>query len=262
MLARLAERRDRAYEQIQDELASEFQRLERRLRKALRAAGNIPAGSASVVPTFGAVAAGLLTEQAALLAQEISTLQSAGDESTAHGIRLVAKHLRYLLEPLAEAHPGAAALLIRLKAIQTQLGDLHDLQVLSAELADAVADAAAERARRQHDLTIARAPRRAPASRKRPLAATTGVLALARLAQQAQQDAFSAFGEERQRESQAELQAGVVSLAAALARPAAPLLLSTASGRPLRPSVAPPLRARAVRASPLLPNRYRFPPLS
>ena len=226
LLARLAERRDRAYEQIQDELASEFQRLERRLRKALRVAGNIPAGSASDVPTFGAVAAGLLTEQAALLAQEISTLQSAGDESTAHGIRLVAKHLRYLLEPLAEAHPGAAALLIRLKAIQTQLGDLHDLQVLSAELADAVADAAAERARRQHDLTIARAPRRAPASRKRPLAATTGVLALARLAQQAQQDAFSAFGKERQRESQAELQAGVVSLAAALARPPAPLLLT------------------------------------
>jgi CHAD domain-containing protein len=221
LLARFAERRDRAYEEIQDDLASEFPRLERRLRKALRVAGKVPGDPPVELPTLGAVAAALLSEHVDLLVQEVGTLQSGDDESTAHGIRITAKHLRYLLEPLAEAHSEAQALLGRLKAIQTQLGDLHDLQVLAAELADAVGDAGAERARRLHDLTLPGTPRRAPTPRKQPRAATTGVLALARLVRQAQDDAFRVFEAERQSGSLANLQGAVASVAAALARPAA-----------------------------------------
>ena len=218
LLARFADRRDRAYEEIRSGLAPEFQRLERRLRKPLSVVVKEP----GVVPvdegaTFGAVAGALLSEHAALLEQELATLQSSEDESTAHGIRITAKRLRYLLEPLVGGEPRAAAVLAQIKAIQTLLGDLHDHQVLAAQLADAIGDAAAERARRLHDLTLSGAARGPRATRARPRAATTGLLALARLVRQAQDELFRRFTAAWQSGRRADLWSEVAFVATALA---------------------------------------------
>jgi CHAD domain-containing protein len=237
LLARFADRRDRAYDQIRRDLASEFQRLERRLRRTLWAAGGTPGGSASAIPTFGAVAATLLSEHAALFEQELATLQSPDDESTAHAIRITAKRLRYLLEPLVGAEPRAAGVLAHLKAIQTLLGDLHDLQVLAAQLADAVGDAAAERARRLHDLTLSGAPRRPPAARGGPRAATAGMLALARLVRQAQDELVRRFAADWQSGSRANLWSEVAIVVAALASHPAPLPERRRHPRPARRAV-------------------------
>jgi CHAD domain-containing protein len=223
LLARFADRRDRAYDQIRRELAPEFPRLERRLRKALWAAGTKRGGPASGDQTFGAVAATLLSEHAALLEGELATLQSADDESTAHAIRITAKRLRYLVEPLVGGEPRAAGVLAHLKAIQTLLGDLHDLQVLAAQLADAVGDAAAERARRLHHLTLSGAPLGRPAARGGPRPATTGMLALTRLVRQAQDELFRRFAATWQNGSRADLLSEVATVVTALASRPAPL---------------------------------------
>jgi hypothetical protein len=217
LLARFADRRDNAYDQIREELAPEFERLERRLRKPLAIVVKDPGPPVGALPTFGAVAAALLSEHAVLLEQELATLQSSEDESTAHGIRITAKRLRYLLEPLVGAEPRAAEALAQVKAIQTLLGDLHDHQVLAAQLADAIGDAAAERARRLHDLTLSGAAHRPRATRARPRAGTTGLLALARLVRQAQDELFRRFAAAWQSGPRADLWGDVASVATALA---------------------------------------------
>jgi hypothetical protein len=124
------------------------------------------------------------------------------------------------------------------KGIQTLLGDLHDLQVLAAQIADAVGDAAAERARRLHDLTLSGATRRQPATRKRPRAATTGMLALARLVRQTQDELFRRFAAEWQSGARVDLWGEVAIVATALASRPAPLPERRGQSRP------PPRAAR------------------
>ena len=113
--------------------------------------------------------------------------------------------------------PRAVAVLAQIKAIQTLLGDLHDHQVLGAQLADAIGDAAAERARRLHDLSISGAARVPRATRQRPSAATTGLLALARLARQAQDELFRRFAATWQSGPRADLWSEIAFLATGLA---------------------------------------------
>jgi CHAD domain-containing protein len=175
--ARLLDRRDRAYAAIGEDVAPHFRRLERRVRRALtairddRSPGQVP---------FGAAAARLLRDQTAELEQELGVASSTGDEAAIHGARIAVKRVRYLLESLgdvADAPPLAA----RCKELQDLLGELHDAHILVEELGDAVADAAAERARRLHALTVRTRPARAGRA-TRPAPGSAGPLALARLA--------------------------------------------------------------------------------
>jgi len=242
LLARLADRRDRAYDELRRDLVPEFRQVDRRLRKALSVVTRRPPRPPDQAPTFGAVAATLLSEQTALLEQELATLQALDDESAVHGVRITAKRLRYLLEPLEEVEPRAAAVLPRLKAIQTLLGDIHDLQVLAAQLAEAVGDAGAERARRLHDMTLSRTAARSPATTGRPRATTTGLLALARLVRDAQDELLQRVARDWPSASFTDLWAELGRLAATLAsRPTAPL----PPARP-HPELRPRPRRRAV----------------
>jgi len=52
----------------------------------------------------------------------------------AHAARIQIKHLRYLVEPMAEPFPGVAGLLEELKTIQDRLGDVHDLVVFRSHI--------------------------------------------------------------------------------------------------------------------------------
>ena len=152
--ARLAERRDRAFEELRRDVVPEFGAHERRLRKALA----IAAKRARDGPSYGTVLATLVSEHAAVLEQELAALRSAADDVPAHSARITAKRLRYLLEPVVELEPRAGPVVARVKALQTLLGELRDLQLAGAELADAAAAAAAERARDQHQRALAPDP--------------------------------------------------------------------------------------------------------
>ncbi len=80
------------------------------------------------------------------LAGALAEVETVADGAAAHRARIAAKRLRYLLEPLRDDLPAAAPV-AELKALQDDLGALHDAQVLIATLADLVAGAAAARAR-------------------------------------------------------------------------------------------------------------------
>ena len=186
-VTRLADRRDRAYADVREHVVPAFRQLERRVRRGLNHAA-APAGPAG--PLFAAAAARGIHDQATALEQELAAARAPRDVDAIHRARIAAKRLRYLLESLAGDGALAAALVDRLKALQDLLGELHDLQVLSEELGDAVADAAAERARRLHALALDARPRTRGRPR-RPAPASPGPLALARLAARERERRFA-----------------------------------------------------------------------
>jgi hypothetical protein len=100
----------------------------------------------------------------------------------AHRARIAAKRLRYLLEPLVRRAPGTKGLTTQLKGLQDVLGHLHDLHVMSEEIASSLT-----------------ALSRSPA--ERPSGAESGLRALERLANEQESAAFASFkahwGEQR-----------------------------------------------------------------
>lgn len=78
------------------------------------------------------------------LRNKIAEVRGPGDKEAAHAARIAAKHLRYLLEPVASAIPAGEATIARLKALQEVLGALHDAHVFGAEVSEAMVAAAAE----------------------------------------------------------------------------------------------------------------------
>ena len=104
--------------------------------------------------------------------------------------------MRYLLEPLTEAVPGASAALKRLKALQELLGELHDAHVLEKVFESALGDAAAQRARTLLELALEAAPdpKRLQAERRRGREA--GLLALATRNRQRRDQLFERLAEE------------------------------------------------------------------
>jgi len=222
---RLRDRRDRAYAGIGEDVAPQFRRLERRVRRALsharsdRRPGQVP---------FGAAAARLLREQTAELEQQLGTASATGDEGAIHGARIAVKRVRYLLESIGGDVAGAAALVARCRELQDLLGELHDTHLLVEELGDAVADAAAERARRLHALTVRGQPLRA-GRRPRPAPGSAGPLALARLASETEGQLRERLAAEWLNAKLAALVGDLVALADTLT-PAPPLV-----ARPSRP---------------------------
>ena len=233
-VARLAARRERAYADVGDHVVPAFRVLERRVRRALNHAA-APTGPAG--PLFAAAAARGIRDQATALEQELAAARAPRDADAIHAARIAAKRLRYLLESLAGDGTPAAVLVDRLKGLQDLLGALHDLQVLSEELGDAVADAAAERARRLHALALHPRPHTREHLR-RPAPATAGPLALARLAAGERERGFAQLERDWRTVGLAALLRDVRALADALA--AAPPAPSPA---PLGPAPRP-LRIR------------------
>lgn len=207
---RLQERMDKAYGKLREELGEEFATFEAAMRRRLsvyRAEVRLDGGAA---PAFGEVAAALLDQHAEELARRLRKVHDPAGVDAAHQARIAAKRLRYLADPLvqlfgqalagqpAEPRPdgaltmegGAApaakgAVLGNLKDLQDLLGELHDAHVLEEELAEAIEDAAAERAGRLFALALDAdgdgAPPEARLRAERRRAHEPGLLALARL---------------------------------------------------------------------------------
>ena len=241
LLARLRLRRDRAYGDIRERIAPKFDRLARRLRRAL---GSTPAPDATLPPSLASVIAQLLEDQGSDLERRLALIRSPANHAEAHTARIRVKRARYLLEPVVREAAPAASVLRRLKQVQQLLGDLHDLQVVIVRLGEAAAEAAAERTRRLHQLAVG-GDRGAAARGPRP--ATSGLLALARVARATQERLFRRLVNRRVARS---LPAELAALAAELRPP------SGFAAQP--PLVWRPQRAPA-RQPPALPIRYTPP---
>jgi CHAD domain-containing protein len=237
LLARLEDHRLRAYEAVRREGMREFRQLERRARRALSAP---PTDAAPHGPTFGAAAVRVIREQVVALERELAAAQAARDAAAIHAARIAAKRLRYVIEPLAAEVPQATATIDQLKQLQDLLGELHDLSVLTVELGDAVAEAAAEQARSLHAQALRDPARPRPTRPRRPPPGSAGLLALARLAAEWHERLFQRLVTEWLDGALPALVHAVMALADALPMPVAPVLPLPRRG----PRPAPGVRHR------------------
>lgn len=182
MLARLNGRMREAYGDLEAEIERDFPDVDGDLRRHLSVyKTTVFLDPEAPPPTLGAVTAQILRDQVAELEANLAKVRNADDVDEAHRSRISAKRVRYLLEPFAEELPeNGAAVVKRFKALQDLLGDLHDAHVLEKELAEAVEEAAAERARRLLELTLEGEPDSPRLRTERRRARETGLVALAR----------------------------------------------------------------------------------
>ena len=179
LAARLEAKREAGYAAAGEHLEDTFADLAGDLRRRLGVyRAEVRLDGAAAAPAFAATAGEALQAAAGELGERLAAVAEAGDVEAAHEARIAGKRLRYLLEPLAEEVEEAGALVKRLKGLQELLGELHDAHVLEDELAAALGEAAAERARGLLDATLDGEPE---ALRKRTRGRTpqAGLLALA-----------------------------------------------------------------------------------
>ena len=181
LLGRLEERMRDAYAKLAAEVDRDFLELEKELRPRLSVyRTEVHLDAAAPLTTLGETTAGILRSQVEELEDHLARIADAEDEKEAHEARISAKRVRYLLEPFVEEIPGAGAIVKRFKVLQDLLGDLHDAHVLELEIAEALENAAAERARKLLAISLADEPdaKLLRAERRRPH--ESGLIALAR----------------------------------------------------------------------------------
>jgi CHAD domain-containing protein len=182
LVDRLEQRKAAAYQHIRGPVAVEFQRLHERLTRGLSVyEAHVQAGPVAVTQTFAHATAIILSDFALDLRARLALIQSAADGELQHEARISAKRLRYLVEPLKEALPGAHGVIAQVKALQELLGELHDAMVLGQEIVPAVEAAGAEGARRLHERALEPTPLEADLASGLSHDAHIGLLAVARL---------------------------------------------------------------------------------
>ncbi|HXO43797.1 MAG TPA: CHAD domain-containing protein, partial [Thermoanaerobaculia bacterium] len=224
LLQRFERRKDASYGDLRSEVARDFAPVEEGLRRRLSVyRAEVHLDDSLPPPRFAEAAAGILRRHAAKLERRLRRVIAADDVERAHAARISAKRLRYLADPLAQlvaaAHGQARAgeLVHGLKGLQDLLGELHDAHVLESELAAALGDAAAERARRLLELTLAGGEIDQHQLRvERRRAHEPGLLALARLNRSRRDRLFDQFAERWQGERLEHLLAAAADLAEAL----------------------------------------------
>ena len=192
LLARLEERQRMAEQRVERRVRRWFAPLRWRLRQGLaerNAAAASPKSGRSI--TTGVLVQRTVRQWSAELEDHLAAIHAGSDLQSAHGARIIAKRLRYLLEPFEQALPDGPAIIEQLTALQGTLGRLQDVHVLGDELREALADIAAQRARQTADQLLGRCGRVAPDATGPTVEA--GLLALAgRLREEADQ-AFEAL---------------------------------------------------------------------
>jgi CHAD domain-containing protein len=219
-----------------------FVGVERKLRKGLEVYHRtVPVQRAKPEERFAAVASTALRDQALQVDQLLATIASRDDDAI-HQARIAAKRLRYMLEPLSAVLDGGADLVQRLKQLQDNLGELHDLSVLEEEVRIALEAAAVARAGRIWELTLDDEPeppaiRAAQRRRQNP-----GLFAVAQRSRVRREMLF--------RQLKAEWLEGGGRWADALTPALVPLATHAGSGGAVRRSVLRPRAIRSRRRSP------------
>jgi CHAD domain-containing protein/CYTH domain-containing protein len=189
--ARLAARLEEEYALSLRTVRRRFPALERAVRKRLAAAAQNPWGGSETGTTFAAALMELIADHLATLTAALDEVEGPDDEARAHAARIHAKRLRYLVELLEREFDAATPAVVHLKALQTLLGELHDVQVAEPAFRAASEVAAAEHALRQSDLSVGADERARRRVRQRN--AVPGLLALNRLGREARVDLFEQF---------------------------------------------------------------------
>lgn len=218
-------------------LPGRFERLDRRLRKRL--AADARETEHPIGASFAGTTARLVTDAAVALAGALREIRSPDDAQAAHHGRLAGKRLRYLLEPVADAAAGAPALIQRLRALQTLLGELNEMHVMLDEIGKAVESLGAARARAAHDRQVEGKPRPRLARGRED----AGLLALARRARARRNELFLQLERQWLGDHAGEVIPMVREGVAALA-----------SGRPVPYPVAPRVRRYRSRRHPVPPQ--------
>lgn len=152
----------------------------------------VSVGRTSPPPSFLAVSGPLVDRYAGELAERVDRVRRASDEDEVHAARIAGKRLRYLLEPLFEAHGTVAECVGRLKEFQDLLGEIHDLHALAPILAQVLEEGAAERARRLH--AVALRPEDPEGEASGSIAdVTPGILGITRILREERERLFERF---------------------------------------------------------------------
>jgi len=145
---RLEQRLEAEYAELRETLAERFRLVHKPLRARLKAKRDDPRHS------FAEVTAGLLLEASGDFATHCANILADTSEEPLHIARISGKRLRYLLEPLVVVLPHSVERVRELKVLQELLGEIHDLQVFGAELAEASEEAGAARMRKLIELSL------------------------------------------------------------------------------------------------------------
>ena len=131
LASELRSERDSSYAKVLARVGPRFWKLERRLRRRLTSLGLPPEPSNPASErSYAAALERLVPAYAGELAAAVDAIHTPEDHDAVHGARIQGKHLRYLVEPVADAVEGVDELVDRLKGLQDALGDLRDAQLL------------------------------------------------------------------------------------------------------------------------------------
>jgi CHAD domain-containing protein len=132
LLRRVEDTMSDAYAEVREDVLREFGEAEGKLRQRLRLLPTLE--ERAPVASFGEFTGKLLRRQLRELFELTSQISSPHDELFIHDARIAAKRMRYVLEPIQNEIEGGKRLVKTLKRLQDVLGDLHDIEVIEAEL--------------------------------------------------------------------------------------------------------------------------------
>ena len=175
LIGRLEGRRFETLDAVNADVSRRFVKLAARFRPRLGILRiEVRRGAGSARPSFRQVISDLVRHHSAQLGENLKAVLTQENMQEAHRVRIAAKRLRYLLEPLVRRAAGTKSLITQLKGLQDVLGQLHDLQVMSEEIASSFMALSQSQA-------------------QRPSGAEAGLRALERLANEQESAAFASF---------------------------------------------------------------------
>jgi CHAD domain-containing protein len=197
LAADLALRRDESYRKVEREIVRDFAGIAEKLARRLTSYQISVELTQPVHPkSFAEATREALTRSARELYDKLDLIETVADEVAGHAARIAAKRLRYVAEPvapwIAEARPPVEIL----RRLQDLLGDLHDGQLLAAQVGQTLAEIESKRAQRLVEATLDGPPGSPEALSRTRRRERPGLLAVARRLGTRRGELFATLAEE------------------------------------------------------------------